>query len=68
MKVLLTIDYNRYLVSIEDAAKVMALLGKAERVSSRYDHDANASFWQFDNSPCSMIIEPAPAEIRPANA
>ena len=68
MKVILNIDYNRYAMSVEDAAKIMAMLGKAQSVSSRYDNDAGQSYWQYDKDQPRVSIEQAPEEIRPASA
>ena len=39
MNVILAIDYNRYVMSIEDAAKVMKILGEAEAVNFRCGND-----------------------------
>lgn len=66
MNVILNIDYNRYELSIEDAAKVMNILGKAKSVSSRYDNDAGESYWKYDETPTRVSIEQTPGAIRPA--
>jgi hypothetical protein len=64
MNVILAIDYNRYIMSIEDAAKVMGILGKARSVSSRYDGDEGESYFQYDQRPPICAIEQITKEIR----
>ena len=48
MNVILTIGYDRYLTSIEDAAKIMALLGKAKRVDMVYGYEAEGTAKRVD--------------------
>ena len=64
MNVILTIDYTRYAMSIEDAAKVMGILGKAKSVSSKYDDDAGHSYYQYDQRGPHVAIERPSLEIR----
>ena len=64
MNVILAIDYNRYVMSIEDAAKVMSILGKAKSVSSRYDNDEGESYYQYDERSPICTIEQITKEIR----
>ena len=64
MNVILSIDYNRYAVSIEDAAKVMAILGKARSVSSRYKDDE--SYFQYEQTGPRVAIEQIDRAIRDA--
>lgn len=64
MKVILNIDYNRFEMSIEDAAKVMALLGKGRSVSSKYDAEANASHFHYDKTNTRISIEESREPIR----
>jgi hypothetical protein len=57
MNVILTIGYDRYLTSIEDAAKIMALLGKAKRVDMVYGYEAEGTIDRFvvkDDVACSI--------------
>jgi hypothetical protein len=63
MNVILSIDYNRYVVSIEDAAKVMNILGKALGVSSRYKDDE--SWLEYGPGP-RVAIEQIQTPIRDA--
>lgn len=67
MKVFLNIDYNRYELSIEDAAKVMAILGKGRSISSKYDNDAGQSYFQYDKLNARVSIEEIREPIRNAN-
>jgi hypothetical protein len=55
MNVILTIDYNRYVMSIEDAAKVMNILGKARVVTSRYKD--GESYLQYEKAGPRVAIE-----------
>ena len=64
MNVILAIDYNRYIMSIEDAAKVMGILGKAKSVSSRYDGDEGESYFQYDQRPPICAIEQITKPVR----
>lgn len=64
MNVILTIDYNRYALSIEDAAKIMTILGKAKAVSSKYDDDAGHSYYQYEPRGPHIAIEQPTLEIR----
>lgn len=66
MNVVLAIDYNRYIMSIEDAAKVMSILGKAKSVSSRYDGDEGESYFQYDQRPPVCAIEQITKPVRNA--
>jgi len=66
MNVILNIDYNRFAMSIEDAAKVMALLGKARSISSRYDSEADRSYLEYDKTNTRISIEEAREPIRDA--
>lgn len=64
MNVILSVDYHRYAMSIEDAAKVMALLGKAKTVASKYkDGD---SWYQYENTGPRVAIEQIAEPIRDA--
>ena len=57
MNVILTIGYDRYLTSIEDAAKIMALLGKAKRVDMVYGYEDEGTIDRFvvkDDVACSI--------------
>jgi len=62
MNVLLTIDYNRYALSIEDAAKIMNILGKAKTVSSRYQD--GESWLQYEATGPRVAIEQITDPIR----
>jgi hypothetical protein len=64
MKVFLNVDYNRYELSIEDAAKVMAILGKGRSVSAKYDAEANASHFHYDKTNARVSIEEIRETIR----
>ena len=64
MNVILAIDYNRYVMSIEDAAKVMAILGKAKSVSAKYDGNDGESYYQYDQRPPLCSIDQLTKEIR----
>ena len=64
MNVILTIDYNRYVMGIEDAAKVMTILGKARCIVSRYDDDAGDSYYQYEDRQPHAAIEQIAKEIR----
>jgi hypothetical protein len=64
MNVLLMIDYTRYAMSIEDAAKVMALLGKAKVVTSKYDDAAGDSYFQYEDRLPHVSIEQIGKPIR----
>lgn len=66
MKVFLNVDYNRFEMSIEDAAKVMALLGNGRSVSAKYDAEANASHFQYDKTSARVSIEEIREPIRNA--
>lgn len=39
MNAVLTVGYDRYVLSIEDAAKVMKLLSEAKHVTYQWGHD-----------------------------
>lgn len=64
MNVLLNVDYNRYLLSIEDAAKVMKILGSARSVSYRYGGEDQDPFFEYNAKDPHLEIAPLQTEVR----
>jgi hypothetical protein len=64
MNVILNVDYHRYVMSIEDATKVMSLLGKAKAVSSKYKD--GESYFQYEDAGPRIAIEQIGEPIREA--
>jgi hypothetical protein len=64
MNVILNVDYHRYVMSIEDASKVMALIGKGRSVASKYKD--GESWLQYEAVGPRISIEQIVEPIRNA--
>lgn len=58
MKSILTIGYDKYLLDIEDAAKVMKILGNAKALSYRWGNDEEGTHDRYVEVRLNLEISP----------
>lgn len=63
MKVILNVGYNRYLMDVTDAAKVMELLGKGVVMKAVYDETAQTYTFRPEEHQSEIAITTPPYPI-----